>query len=63
MLMVDVWRLRFHKALGWFGWLLLAAGVVRMVVMVFPNQWGRCAAGAWGLFATHLVVQGLGVVA
>ncbi len=66
MVMVDVWRLRFNRALGWFGWLLLAAGVVRLIVMVFPqNQWDRVVPPyEWGLFRnTFLVVQGLGVMA
>ncbi len=65
MLMVDVWRLRFRRALGWFGWLLLAAGVVRLIVMVFPqNQWDQVVPPyEWGLFRnTFLVVQGLGVM-
>ena len=66
MLMVDVWRLRFRTALGWFGWLLLAAGVVRLIVMVFPqNQWDQVVPPyEWGLFRNaFLVVQGLGVMA
>ena len=66
MLMVDVWRRRFNRPLGWFGWFLLAAGVVRLVVMAFPqNQWGQIVAPyGWSLFRNaFLVVQGLGVMA
>ena len=65
MLLVDVWRLRFGKKLGWFGWLLLAAGAVRLVVMVFPqNQWGQVVPPTeWSLFRNaFLVAQGLGVM-
>jgi hypothetical protein len=66
MLMVDVWRLRFSQPLGWAGWTLLGAGVVRLVVMAFPqNQWDQIVAPyAWSLLRNFfLVVQGLGVMA
>lgn len=65
MLMVDVWRLRFNKPLGWFGWLLLAAGVVRLVVMAFSqNQWDQVVAPyAWSLVRNaFLTLQGLGLM-
>jgi hypothetical protein len=65
MILVDVWRLRFNKPLGWFGYLLLAGGVVRLVVMAFPqNQWGQIVPPyTWSLFRNaFLVVQGLGVM-
>ena len=66
MLLVDVWRLRFQKRLGWFGWFLLAAGLVRMVVMLFPqNEWWQVTAPYnWSLLRnSFLVIQGLGVMA
>jgi hypothetical protein len=66
MLMVVVWRLRFQKPLGWFGWFLLAAGLVRMAVMVFPqNEWWQVTAPYnWSLLRnSFLVIQGLGVMA
>lgn len=66
MLLVDVWRLRFQKSLGWFGWLLLAAGAVRMLVMAFPqNQWQLIVPPyGWSLLRNaFLVLQGLGVMA
>ncbi len=45
MLMLDAWRLRFKKPLGWFGWLLLAVGGVRLIVMLFPqNEWWQVTA-------------------
>ena len=66
MLMVDVWRLRFSQRLGWAGWVLLAAGVVRLAVMTFPrNQWDQIVAPcAWSLARNFfLTVPGLGVMA
>jgi hypothetical protein len=65
MLLVDVWRLRYGRSLGWFGWLLLAAGVVRLGVMAFPqNQWDQVVAPYnWSLARNALLtVQGLGVM-
>ncbi len=65
MLMVDVWRRRFHKPLGWLGWFLLAAGAARLIVMLFPqNQWWQVLAPYnWSLLRnSFLVVQGLGVM-
>ena len=66
MLLVDVWRLRFGRALGWFGWCLLVAGLVRLGVMAFPqNQWDQVVAPYnWSLARNALLtVQGLGVMA
>jgi hypothetical protein len=65
MLMVDAWRMRFNKPLGWFGWFLLAVGVVRLVVMAFPqNGWEQVTAPyTWSLLRNaFLVVQGVGVM-
>jgi hypothetical protein len=65
MLMVDIWRLRYHKTLGVAGWMLLAAGAVRLAVMLFPqNQWGQSVAPYdWSLLRNALlVVQGVGVM-
>jgi hypothetical protein len=65
MLMVDIWRWRFQKPLGWFGILLLAAGVVRLIVMAFPqNQWFQVLPPYnWSLLRNgFLVIQGLGVM-
>jgi hypothetical protein len=65
MLMVDIWRLRFHKPLGVFGWILLAAGVIRLILMAFPqNQWGQVVPPhGWSLLRNSLlVVQGVGVM-
>jgi hypothetical protein len=65
MLMVDIWRRRFNRPLGIFGWSLLTAGVVRLAVILFPqNQWGQIQAPYdWSLLRNALlVVQGIGVM-
>lgn len=65
MLVSTIWRLRYNKPLGIFGGVLLAAGIVRLVVMAFPqNQWGQIIAPYdWSLLRNALlVVQGLGVM-
>lgn len=66
MLLVDIWRMRFNKKMGWFPWLLIAAGVIRLAVMAFPqNQWEALTPPyGWSLLRNgFLVVQGLGVMA
>lgn len=65
ILLVNIWHLHFQKPLGWFGWMLVAAGVVRLVVMAFPqNQWERIIPPYdWSLARNaFLVIQGLGVM-
>jgi hypothetical protein len=64
MLMVDIWRLRFRKSLGLFGWFLLGAGVIRLIILSFPqNAWGQVVAPYnWSLLRNSLlVIQGVGV--
>jgi hypothetical protein len=40
VLVLFIWQERFNRPLGWFGWLLIASAVVRLVVMALPgNQW------------------------
>jgi hypothetical protein len=66
MILVDIWRLRFRQKLGWFGIFLLATGLVRLVVMGFPqNGWDQLVAPYdWSLLRNgFLVIQGLGVMA
>ena len=66
MLVLDMWRIRFNRSLGVAGWLLLAAGVVRLVIMTLPqNQW-QLVVPPYGfslLRNAFLVIQGLGVLA
>ncbi|MBN1121565.1 MAG: hypothetical protein JXJ17_10835 [Anaerolineae bacterium] len=63
VLMLFTWKARFDKPLGWFGWLLIAAAVVRLVVMAFPaNEWYRIEP-PWPMSLYRnipLMVQGLG---
>ena len=65
MILVDVWRLRFGKPLGAAGWLLLAAGAARLIIMAFPqNRWEQVLAPYdWSLLRNaFLVIQGVGVM-
>jgi hypothetical protein len=64
VLMLWIWKRRFDKRLGWFGYLLLAAAVVRLVIMVLPrNQWNSSVPPwPWSMIRNvPLVLQGLGV--
>ena len=64
-LMVDVWRLRFHKKLDWFAYSLLGAAVIRLILMALPqNEWGNVVPPQpFGIYRNlPLVVQGLGVM-
>ncbi len=65
MLMVDIWRLRYNKPLGIAGWFLLAMGVFRLVIMLFPqNEWSQTVPPQpWGLIRNlPLMIMGLGVM-
>lgn len=64
MLIVVLWRERFDARYGWFEYLLLGAGIVRLVIMLFPqNQWGVIVPPQnWGLIRNlPLMLQGVGV--
>lgn len=64
MLVVFLWKERFNKKLDWFAWFLLVVGLVRLVIMVFPqNQWNSVVPPAgWSLARNlPLTIQGLGV--
>ena len=42
VLMLEVWRARFHKPYGWFGYLLLGAAVARLLLMLpATNEWNN----------------------
>jgi len=65
MLMVDIWRLRYNKPLGFAGWFLLAMGVFRLIIMLFPqNAWDSVVPPQpWGLIRNlPLMIMGLGVM-
>lgn len=64
MLILELWRERFKARYGWFEYLLLGAGIVRLVIMLFPqNQWGNVVPPQnWGLIRNlPLMLQGVGV--
>jgi hypothetical protein len=64
VLMLVVWHRRYGKPYGWFGALLFASAVARLILMTFPqNHWGRTVP-PWGwsmLRNLPLTVQGLGL--
>ncbi len=64
VLVLFIWRRRFNKPFGWFEYVLLAAAVVRLVVMTFPqNEWNSIVPPqTWALVRNvPLMIQGLGV--
>ncbi len=66
MVMVALWKTRFGKAYGWFGWLLLAMGIVRLILLIpAANDWNAVVPPQpWALIRNlPLIIQGLGVCA
>ena len=64
MFMLDAWRVRYDKALGWFGWTLMAVGVLRLgLMMPAVNQWTSLVPPMpWGIIRNvPLMIQGLGL--
>jgi len=64
VLMLFLWQVCFNKKLGWFGVVLLAAGVIRLLLMTFPmNKWDLAIPPQpWSTWRNiPLMVQGLGV--
>lgn len=64
MLILALWRERFDARYGWFEYLLFGAGIVRLVIMLFPqNQWSAVVPPQnWGLIRNlPLMLQGVGV--
>lgn len=65
MLFVYIWRFRYDRPANWFTSLLLAAGVVRLVLMALPaNEWGSLVPPfLMSLYRNlPLIVQGVGVI-
>jgi hypothetical protein len=63
-LMLAIWRTRFDKQFGWFGYLLLAAAVVRLLLMLsLANEWNNTVPPQpWSIYRNlPLMLQGLGV--
>lgn len=63
-LMVVVWKERFNRSYGLFGWLLFAAAAVRLALFPFPgNNWGSTVHTNWSLYRNiPLMVQGFGIL-
>ena len=63
-MMLVIWQERFDKPYGWFGVLLFTAAVVRLGMMILPqNEWDRVVSPQpWATYRNlPLVIQGLGV--
>ncbi|KAA3657725.1 MAG: hypothetical protein DWQ04_27230 [Chloroflexi bacterium] len=63
MIVLVIWQKRFEKPYGWFGWLLFAAAIVRLIIMTFPaNEWNSTVPPQpWGIVRNApLILQGLG---
>lgn len=63
-MVLFIWQRRFQKPLGWFGYLLLAAAVVRLILHPFPqNEWNNVVPPQpWSTYRNlPLMLQGLGV--
>lgn len=64
MLVLMIWQKRYGKPYGWFGGLLWAAGVFRLIIMLFPgNDWNSTVPPqTWSLIRNvPLMIQGFGV--
>jgi hypothetical protein len=64
VLMLEIWRARFHRPYGWFGYLLLGAAAVRLLLMLpTANQWNSVVPPQpWSIVRNlPLMLQGLGV--
>jgi hypothetical protein len=64
VMVLLMWQQRFKRALGWFGYVLLAAAVIRLALMIpAANAWNSTVPPQpWSLYRNlPLVIQGLGV--
>ena len=64
VLMLVIWHRRFKKPYGWFGYLLFASAVARLLIMLPPqNQWNDAVPPQpWSFYRNlPLVILGLGV--
>ncbi|MEX1377794.1 MAG: hypothetical protein AB1Z23_10055 [Eubacteriales bacterium] len=62
MIIAEIWRVRFDKKRNFLWWFLMAVGVVRLVIMAFPqNNWLKHTVTlGWNLARNiPLMVQGL----
>ena len=64
VLMLEVWRTRFDRQYGWFGYALLAAAGLRLALMIpQANQWNSVVPPQpWSLYRNlPLTILGLGI--
>ena len=64
MLIAEIWRVRFEKKRNFLWWFLIAVGVIRLVIMVFPqNNWLQHQVSIeWNLARNiPLTIQGVAV--
>lgn len=64
MLVAVIWQRRFQKSYGWFGWLLLIIGAIRLIMLLLPaNRWDSpVPVQPYSTIRNlPLIVQGLGV--
>jgi hypothetical protein len=64
MLMLVVWHERYQKPYGWFGYLLFAVAIFRLLIMTLPaNEWNNpVPPQPWGMIRNlPLTIQGLGL--
>jgi len=62
--MLRIWHERYQKPYGWFGLLLILIGMIRLLIMLFPeNEWNEAVPPQpWSLYRNvPLTLQGLGV--
>jgi len=58
MALVMMWSARYNKPYGWFGYLLFALGVIRLLVMTHPaNGWNSLQiAQPWSIYRNSLLM-------
>lgn len=64
VLMLLIWQRRYHQPYGWLGMVLMAAAVLRLIIMLFPaNEWNWVVPPQpMGVIRNlPLMIQGLGV--
>jgi hypothetical protein len=63
-ILLEIWRFRYGRNMRVFEWLLVAAGLLRLLMMTLPiNQWGQVIPPQpWSAIRNiPLMIQGLGV--
>ncbi|MBN1179025.1 MAG: hypothetical protein JXD18_07425 [Anaerolineae bacterium] len=63
VLLLRLWRQRFDRPYGWFGYVLLGAALVRLIIMLFPaNDWQSATSPPdWALYRNvPFLLLGLG---